>query len=100
MQLEKRGRGRPATGLNSTMMRVPNALKPAVAELVAHYRQAKVKAWEAAPLKQPDTGATGNRDSAACHETIGNRDHLACHETTGGNRDRVACHETGGCDDG
>ncbi len=53
MEQEKRGRGRPATGLNSTMMRVPNVLKPAVAELVAHYRQAKVKAWEAAPLKQP-----------------------------------------------
>lgn len=54
MQLEKRGRGRPATGLNSTMMRIPNALKPAVKELVAHYRQAKIKAWEAAPLKQPE----------------------------------------------
>jgi hypothetical protein len=35
------------------MMRVPIALKPAVAELVAHYRKAKIKAWEAAPLKQP-----------------------------------------------
>ena len=57
MQLEKRGRGRPATGLNSTMMRVPNALKPAVAELVAHYRQARVKAWEAQPLRLPDDDA-------------------------------------------
>lgn len=52
MPIEKRGRGRPATGLNSTMMRVPLALKPAVEELVAHYRKAKIKAWEAAPLKQ------------------------------------------------
>ena len=49
---QKKG-GRPATGINSTMMRIPNALKPAVAELVAHYRRAKIKAWEAAPLKQP-----------------------------------------------
>ena len=63
MQLEKRGRGRPATGLNSTMMRVPNALKPAVAELVAHYRQAKIKAWEAAPLKQ--SAAQPNQEAQA-----------------------------------
>ncbi|GEM_PF-3372889 len=55
MQPEKRGRGRPATGLNSSMMRVPNALRPVVSELITHYRQAKVKAWEAAPLKQPAT---------------------------------------------
>lgn len=54
MQTEKRGRGRPATGLNSTMMRVPNALKPAVTELVAHYRQAKQKAWEAQPLRKQE----------------------------------------------
>ena len=53
MPSEPKKGGRPATGLNSTMMRVPIALKPAVAELVAHYRKANIKAWEAAPLKQP-----------------------------------------------
>ena len=53
MKLEKRGRGRPATGPTTITIRVPIALKPAVAELVAHYRQAKIKAWEAAPLKKP-----------------------------------------------
>jgi hypothetical protein len=45
------------------MMRVPNALKPAVAELVAHYRQAKIKAWEAAPLKQ--SAAQPNQEAQA-----------------------------------
>ncbi len=54
--------GRKPTGPTTVIVRIPGALKPAVAELVAHYRQAKVKAWEAAPLKQPatqpDPGAT------------------------------------------
>lgn len=45
--------GRKPTGPTTVIVRIPGALKPAVAELVAHYRQAKVKAWEAAPLKQP-----------------------------------------------
>ena len=44
---------RPATGRSSEMVRIPKVLKPAVMELVTHYRQAKLKAWEAAPLKQP-----------------------------------------------
>ena len=47
-------RGRPATGPSSGLMRIPNALKPAVTELVAHYRQAKQKAWEAQPLRKPE----------------------------------------------
>ncbi|CDH45319.1 MAG: hypothetical protein IPL59_05690 [Candidatus Competibacteraceae bacterium] len=61
MEIEKRGRGRPATGLNSTMMRVPNPLKPVVAELIATYRQAKIKAWEAAPLRTVEL-ASPNRE--------------------------------------
>ncbi len=48
-------RGRKPTGPTTVIVRIPGALKPAVAELVAHYRQAKVKAWEAQPLKQPAT---------------------------------------------
>ena len=62
MQLEKRGRGRPATGPTTITIRVPIALKPAVAELIAHYRQAKVTAWEAAPSKQP--AAQPDREAA------------------------------------
>jgi hypothetical protein len=85
MQLEKRGRGRPATGPTTITIRVPIALKPAVLALVNTFHLAEQKAWETGPLRrQPDPGATGNRDSAACHETIG------------GNRDNAACHETGG----
>ncbi len=53
MEQAKRGRGRPATGPTTVMVRIPGALKPAVAELVAHYRQAKQRAWEAAPLRKP-----------------------------------------------
>jgi len=43
--------GRKPTGPTTVIVRIPGALKPAVTELVAHYRQAKIKAWEAAPLK-------------------------------------------------
>jgi hypothetical protein len=53
----KRGRGRPATGSTSTMVRIPIALKPAVTELIAHYRAAKQRAWEAQPLRRPDREA-------------------------------------------
>lgn len=49
--VDKRGRGRPATGSTTVMVRIPGALKPAVTELVATYRRAKLKAWEAAPLR-------------------------------------------------
>ena len=50
---EPKKRGRQPTGRTSGMVRIPLALKPAVAELVETYRQAKIKAWEAAPLRQP-----------------------------------------------
>jgi hypothetical protein len=46
--------GRKPTGSTTVIVRIPGALKPAVTELVAHYRQAKIKAWEAVPLKQPE----------------------------------------------
>ena len=55
MQLEKRGRGRPATGLTTTVIRVPIALKPAVVALVNTFHLAEQKAWEAGPLRrQPE----------------------------------------------
>ena len=53
MAIAKAKRGRKPTGPTTVIVRIPGALKPAVTELVAHYRQAKLKAWEAAPLKQP-----------------------------------------------
>lgn len=49
--------GRKPTGPTTVIVRIPGALKPAVAELVAHYRQARVKAWEAQPLRLPDDDA-------------------------------------------
>ena len=54
----KRGRGRPATGTTSTTIRVPKPLKPAVVALIDSYRTAQEKAWEAAPLKQPNPETT------------------------------------------
>lgn len=55
MDTEKMRRpGRQPTGRTTMMVRIPIALKPAVAELVAHYRQAKQKAWNAQPLRQPE----------------------------------------------
>ena len=48
---KRRGRGRPTSPPTSMMIRIPNVLKPAVVELVAQYRIAKRKAWEAAPLR-------------------------------------------------
>ena len=62
MQLEKRGRGRPATGPTTTVIRVPVALKPAVVALVKTFHLAEQKAWETGPLRrqpeqQPDPGA-------------------------------------------
>ncbi|MBK8752937.1 MAG: hypothetical protein IPL99_15485 [Candidatus Competibacteraceae bacterium] len=55
MKLEKRGRGRPATGPTTITIRVPIALKPAVVALVHSYHLAEQKAWEAGPLRrQPD----------------------------------------------
>ncbi len=52
-----RGRGRLPTGPTTVIVRIPGVLKPVVAELVAHYRQAKQRAWEAQPLRQPDDDA-------------------------------------------
>ena len=53
MIAEPKKPGRKPTGPTTVIIRIPGALKPAVTELVAHYRQAKVKAWEAAPLRKP-----------------------------------------------
>ena len=39
MKTETKGRGRPATGITTVMVRIPSALKPAVMELVKAYRQ-------------------------------------------------------------
>ena len=62
MQLEKRGRGRPATGPTTITIRVPIALKPAVVALVNSYRLAEQKAWETGPLRrQPE--AQPNREA-------------------------------------
>lgn len=52
MAIAKAKRGRKPTGPTTVIVRIPGALKPAVTELVAHYRQAKVKAWEAQPLRK------------------------------------------------
>jgi hypothetical protein len=62
MQLEKRGRGRPATGPTTITIRVPIALKPAVLSLVNTFHLAEQKAWETGPLRrqpeaQPDREA-------------------------------------------
>ncbi len=58
MDTEKMQRpGRQRTGRTTSMVRIPTALKPAVAELVASYRLAKQRAWNAQPLRkqeQPD----------------------------------------------
>ncbi len=56
-EIAKRGRGRLPTGPTTVIVRIPGVLKPVVAELVAHYRQAKQRAWEAQPLRQPDDDA-------------------------------------------
>jgi DNA-binding Xre family transcriptional regulator len=45
-------RGRQPTGRTTLLVRIPIALKPAVAELVASYRLAKQRAWEAQPLRK------------------------------------------------
>ena len=39
MKTETKGRGRPATGTTTVMVRIPGVLKPAVTELVKAYRQ-------------------------------------------------------------
>lgn len=55
MKLEKRGRGRPATGPTTITIRVPIALKPAVVALVNSFHLAEQAAWEQGPLRrQPD----------------------------------------------
>lgn len=53
MEPQTKKRGRKPTGPTTVIVRIPGALKPAVTELVAHYRQAKLKAWEAAPITRP-----------------------------------------------
>ena len=52
--------GHPATGRTTTMVRIPIALKPAVAELIAHYRLAKRRAWEA---QDDDAGLVAAADA-------------------------------------
>jgi hypothetical protein len=39
VKTETKNRGRPATGVTTVMVRIPNALKPTVMELVKAYRQ-------------------------------------------------------------
>ena len=65
MQLEKRGRGRPATGPTTITIRVPIVLKPAIVALVNTFHLAEQKAWETGPLRRqpeqqpsPDTQPT------------------------------------------
>ena len=53
MQLQKRGRGRPATGPTTITIRVPIALKPAVVALVNSFHLAEQAAWEQGPLRKP-----------------------------------------------
>jgi hypothetical protein len=53
MQTEAKRPGRQPTGRTTAMVRIPIALKPAVTELVASYRLAKQRAWEAQPLRRP-----------------------------------------------
>ena len=52
MQVEKRGRGRPATGPTTITIRVPIALKPAVVALFQAFHLAEQKAWETGPLRR------------------------------------------------
>ena len=46
--------GRIPAARKTEVVRIPSALRPAVDDLVAHYREARVAAWEAAPLRQPE----------------------------------------------
>ncbi len=52
-EVTKRKRGRLPTGRTTAMVRIPIALKPAVAALVVDYRAARQRALDAAPLKKP-----------------------------------------------
>lgn len=57
MKVETKGRGRPATGTTTVMVRIPGALKPTVMELVRAYRQetkGKVKQPQSSPATLPD----------------------------------------------
>lgn len=63
MQLEKRGRGRPATGPTTITIRVPIALKPAVLSLVNAFHLAEQKAWETGPLRRQPAAQT-DREAA------------------------------------
>lgn len=66
MDTAKKRRGRAPTGPTTVIVRIPGALKPAVTELVAHYRLAKQKAWEAQPLRKPDVDPDVDPD--ACYQ--------------------------------
>lgn len=67
MKTETKGRGRPATGTTTVMVRIPGALKPAVMELVKAYRQqtkGKAKRPEfssVAPLAAPPIDIVENQ---------------------------------------
>jgi hypothetical protein len=63
MKLEKRGRGRPATGPTTITIRVPIALKPAVLSLVNTFHLAEQKAWETGPLRREPAAQT-DREAA------------------------------------
>ena len=58
MKVETKGRGRPATGTTTVMVRIPGALKPTVMELVRAYRQetkGKVKRLQSSPATPTDS---------------------------------------------
>lgn len=58
MKIETKGRGRPATGATTVMVRIPGALKPTVMELVRAYRQetkGKVKRLQSSPATPTDS---------------------------------------------
>ena len=54
MEPQTKKRGRKPTGPTTVIVRIPGALKPAVTELVASYRLAKQRAWEAQPLRRTE----------------------------------------------
>ena len=47
--------GRIPAPRKTEVVRIPSVLRPAVDDLVATFKEARVRAWEAQPLKQPDT---------------------------------------------
>lgn len=66
MKIETKGRGRPATGKTTIMVRIPTALKLTVAELVKAYREetkGKVKRLESSPVAAPSSPSIDIREN-------------------------------------